>query len=92
MILLASFIFNACIFFTGGECVYEDFDGTCTIEEEGQATFTGIVEDEDFTHTNAYTISNEEGPEPEVGTTAECTINVMTKGTCSPSFTIVVHN
>ena len=90
--ILTTLIFSGCIFFTGGQCVYEDFDGTCTIEEDGEATFSGVVKDEEFSYTNAYTTSSEDGTEPEVGTNVDCTINVMTQGTCTPSFSIVVHN
>ena len=77
-------------------CEEEEFEGTCTIEEgeEGWpvATFTGVVEGEDFSQTSGYALEDEEGEEPQAGETYDCTILVSTKGSCGPLNLITIQN
>lgn len=62
----------------GGECLYDDFVGTCTVDANGEATFSGVINGIVVNLTGNETWDLEEGAE------VECTISYISEGTCTP--------
>jgi len=62
----------------GGECSYADYEGTCTVEEDGSMTFSSIIDGEEMT------FSGNDAGDLEIGEVVDCTLSYITEGTCSP--------
>ena len=70
--------------FEGGDCVYNDYEGTCVYESGGVFTYTGTVEDEEVSfENNPYTLGPEDN-EPATGSSIDCVLSYITNGTCTP--------
>ena len=71
-----------CLQDNGGSCSYDDYTGSCTLEEDGSLTFTGDIDG------NSVTILDnevyEDTDELDTGDSIECTISFISEGTCSP--------
>ena len=82
MLSLCIFLLSGCLPESGGDCSYDDYTGTCTLEENGSLTFTGSIDGSNVT------IQEIEGydalDELEVGESIECTFSFISEGTCSP--------
>jgi len=68
----------------GGSCSYDDYSGTCSIEEDGSITFIGNIDGNSvmIPDNNIY----ESTDELENVESLECTISFIYEGTCSPCF------
>ncbi len=82
MLSLSLFLLTSCLPDSGGDCSYDDYTGTCTMEDDGSLTFTGNIDG------NTVTIVDNEGYESfdelEVDESMQCTISFISEGTCSP--------
>ena len=62
----------------GGPCEYDDFIGTCTVEEDLSVTFTGNIQGEDVSLVGNIASGY------SAGDSVDCTISYITEGTCTP--------
>ena len=68
----------------GGNCSYDEYEGTCTYEIGGVFTFTGTINGEEVSYAgNPYTLGPNEN-EPASGTSVDCVLSYINTGTCTP--------
>ena len=62
----------------GGPCEYNDYPGSCQVEEDLSVTYTGTIEGE------VVTLQGNVGNGVSAGDTLDCTLSYITEGTCTP--------